>query len=253
MALPLELLKRIPPRTKVTAEQLHKQLQAGGINRNLRTIQRQLKAIAEHFDIERDDRDKPYGYRWKEMAKGFSLPGLGPSESLILAPAEQQLKQLLPANLMKSMDGFFTQARRNLDPTSGAVREREWLKKVRVVSVTQPLLPPKLKSNVFEAVSDALYNNRWLWIDYRNAGGSNTKADVMPLGLTLQGPRAYLICRFPNSDRERNVALHRIQSVKVTTLTFDRPKEFDLARHDGDGMSQRLTATSTYPGLSSIA
>lgn len=231
----LELLQRIPPRAMVTAEDLHRQLKAAGIERDLRTIQRQLTALTEHFDIERIDRSRPYRYRWKEKAKGLSLPGLGPRESLILALAEQQLKQLLPTSLMKSMEGFFAQARRNLDPTSNAVREREWLKKVRVVSATQPLLPPKLKPGVFEAVSDALYGNRWLAIDYMNSAGGRTTSDIMPLGLAQQGPRMYLVCRFRGYDDNRILALNRIQSAKVTTLPFDRPKDFDLAKYDADG------------------
>jgi hypothetical protein len=42
--------------------------------RDLSTVQRQLEMLTEHYDIERDDRSKPYGYRWKESAKGLSLP-----------------------------------------------------------------------------------------------------------------------------------------------------------------------------------
>lgn len=235
VAMALELLQRIPPRAMVTAEDLHRQLKAAGIERDLRTIQRQLTALTEHFDIERIDRSRPYRYRWKEKAKGLSLPGLGPRESLILALAEQQLKQLLPTSLMKSMEGFFAQARRNLDPTSNAVREREWLKKVRVVSATQPLLPPKLKPGVFEAVSDALYGNRWLSVDYMNSAGGRTTSDIMPLGLAQQGPRMYLVCRFRGYDDNRILALNRIQSARATTLAFDRPKNFDLAKYDADG------------------
>jgi len=234
VAIALELLQRIPPRAMVTAEDLCRQLQAAGIDRDLRTIQRQLTALTERFDIERIDRNKPYRYRWKEKARGFSLPGLGPQESLILALAEQQLKQLLPAKLMKSMEGFFAQARRNLDPTSRAVREREWLRKVRVVSTTQSLLPPKLKPGVFEAASDALYGNRWLSIDYINSTGGRTSSDIMPLGLAQQGPRMYLVCRFRGYDDNRILALNRIQSAKTTTLTFDRPKDFDLEKYDAD-------------------
>lgn len=232
--LALELLRRIPPRAPITAEALHGQLEAAGLKRDLRTIQRQLKALCQHFDIECLDQDKPYGYRWKEKAKGFSLPSLGPRESLILALAEQQLKPLLPTMLLKSMESFFAQARRNLDPTTSSVLERQWLNKVRVVSTTQPLLPPKLQPGVFEAVSDALYANKWLWIDYQNASGHRTKSDVMPLGLAQQGERLYLACRFQGFNHERNVAMHRIKAAKATDLLFDRPRDFDFDKYDGD-------------------
>lgn len=153
----------------------------------------------------------------------------------MLCLAEQHLRPLLPANLMNSMDGFFSQARKNLAPFTNAKREREWLTKVRVVSTTQPLLPPKIKPGVFEQVSNALYANQWLAVDYENASGKRTKADVMPLGLAQQGTRLYLVCRFEGFDEERSLALHRIHSAQASTLTFERPKDFNLEKFDNDG------------------
>jgi predicted DNA-binding transcriptional regulator YafY len=231
----LELLRRIPRKRKVSAPELREQLREFGMERDLRTIQRQLDMLCEHFDIERDERSKPYGYCWKEKARGMSVPMLSEQESLLLTLAQQHLRNLLPASLMKSMDGFFTQARGNLGPASHARREREWLSKVRVVSNTQPLLPPKLNSGVFEQVSNALYNNRWLEVSYKNAAGKCTNAEVMPLGLAQQGPSLYLVCRFPGYDNERSLALHRVISARATTLGFERPKEFSLAKYDDDG------------------
>lgn len=233
--LVLELLRRIPRNWKVSAEQLRKQLAEAGIERDLRTIQRQLEMLSLHFDIERDDRNKPYGYRWKERAKGMALPMLSEQESLLLTLAEQHLRNLLPAALMKSMDGFFVQARTNLGPHANSKREREWLSKVRVVSTTQPLLPPKIRPGVFEEVSNALYANRWLSIEYKNAAGKRSNAEVMPLGLAQQGPRLYLVCRYRDFENERSLALHRVLSAKASTLTFERPKEFDLQKYDDDG------------------
>jgi predicted DNA-binding transcriptional regulator YafY len=233
--LALELLRRIPRSGKVSSTQLHRQLKDAGIERELRTIQRQLEMLSEHFDIERDEHSKPYGYRWKEQAKGLALPMLSEQESLLLTLAEQHLRNLLPASLMKSMEGFFGQARSNLEPRGNIKREREWLSKVRVVSTTQPLLPPKLKPGVFEEVSNALFNNLWLSLIYRNAGGKQTNADVMPLGLAQQGTRLYLVCRYRDFENERSLALHRIVSAKSSTLTFERPRGFDLQRYDDDG------------------
>lgn len=234
--LALELLKRIPRSRKVSAPELHAQLADTPVARDLRTVQRQLEMLSEHFDIERDDRSKPYGYRWKEQARGLSLPALTAQESLLLTLAEQHLRNLLPASLMNAMAGFFKQARNNLNGSdSHAKREREWLDKVRVVSTSQPLIPPKIKPEVFQEVSHALYGNHWLEVEYRNAAGKNTKADVMPLGLAQQGPRLYLVCRYKGFDNERSLALHRIVSARASALTFERPKEFDLQQYDDDG------------------
>lgn len=230
-----ELLRRIPKSRSITATELHQQLAEAGFERDMRTIQRQLETLSEYFDLDRDDSSKPYRYRWKEFAKGLSLPSLSPQESLLLSLAEQHLSSLLPAKLMKSMEGFFAQARRQLDEKSTPQRDREWLKKVRVVSTSQPLLPPKIGADVFDQVSNALYGNQWLEVDYRNASGKRTKTRVMPLGLAQQGPRMYLVCRFDGYDNERSLAVHRIVSARASTLTFERPKEFDLKKYDDDG------------------
>ena len=231
----LELLRRIPRQQKITATNLHRQLQEAGLNKGLRTVQRQLKLLSERFDIECDDRERPYGYRWIEQAQGFCVPRLGLQDSLLLTLAEQYLRAILPARLMKSMEGFFSQARYELGHHDGQRPEQEWLSKVRIVDTTQPLLPPKIKPDVFETVSNALYENKWLKLKYENAEGWRGNYRVMPLGLAQQGPRLYLVCRFEGFDNERSLALHRIISAEASTMGFERPPEFDLKKYDNDG------------------
>ena len=233
--LALELLRRIPRNRKISATELHEQLCSAGLQRDLRTIQRQLEMLSTQFDIERDDRSKPYGYRWKERANGLSVPMLSEQESLLLTLAEQYLQKLLPASLMKSMDGFFAQARSNLASSEKSGQARDWLSKVRVIGTTQPLLPPSIKPGVFESVSNALYGDHWLRIDYKNANGKVNSAEVMPLGLAQQGPRLYLVCRYGGYDNERSLALHRLQKAEISSMRFERPKEFRLDRYDDDG------------------
>jgi predicted DNA-binding transcriptional regulator YafY len=233
--LTIELLHRIPRNSKITAPDLQVQLAAAGYQRDLRTIQRHLRQIVEHFDVECDERGKPYGYRWKEKAKGLSLPGINQQESLLLALAEQHLRHLLPPKLMASMEGYFRQARGNLLDKRKANLEKQWLDKVRVVSTNQPLMAPDVDGEIFSQVGDALYNNQWLKIIYRNAKGKETAARVMPLGLAQQGVHLFLVCRFDGYDNERNLALHRFISAEAGTMTFERPQEFDLRRYDDDG------------------
>ena len=231
----LELLRRIPRQHKITARELHGQLRGAGLKKGLRTVQRQLKLLSRHFDIECDDREKPYGYRWKQQSDGFCIPRLGLQDSLLLTLAEQYLRAILPAKLMKSMEGFFTQARYELEYHGGQRPEQEWLSKVRIVDTTQPLLPPKIRDGVLESVSNALYENKWLKLKYENADGKRGNYRVMPLGLAQQGPRLYLVCRFEGFDNERSLALHRIISAQVSTMGFERPPEFDLKKYDDDG------------------
>lgn len=233
--LALELLKRIPRKSYVTASDLHKQLQAAGIHRTKRTIERQLEALVDEFDIECDNRTRPFGFRWKSHAKGLSLPMLNEQESLLLALAQKYLLNLLPATVMRSLDSFFYQAKANLVGASDWAPEAEWLSKVLVVDVTQPLLPPTIDSEVFDAVTVALFKNLWLTIEYENAAHRFAEYRVMPLGLAQQGPRLYLVCRFDKYDNERSLALHRIRKATASSIEFTRPVDFSREKYDADG------------------
>lgn len=231
VALTLELLRRIPRRSLITASELQQQLSQAGFVRDLRTIQRQLESLTEQFEIERDDRSKPYGYRWKERAPSLAIPTLSAQDALLLSLAEQQLRQLLPTRLMSSMDGFFAEARAMLSSHASASKERDWLSKVRVVSETQPLLPPKISSQVFAEVSTALFEDCWLDLTYRNQLGKRTQSRVMPLGLAQQGVRLYLICRFQGYVDDRALALHRMEQAQSSGLRFERPRDFSLQNY----------------------
>lgn len=234
----LALLKNIPSRHKITSVQLRERLMESGIERDLRSIQRQLDALCQNFDIECDRSSKPYGYRWKENAKGFSIPGLTEQESLLLMLAKEHLNHLLPASLMKSMSGFFEQARRNLygDYSSGSHKpESRWLKKVRVVSNSVPMLPPTIAKDVFEELSSAVYKDQWLDITYSNAKGQTKQTQVMPLGIAQQGQRLFVPCIFQGFSDVRLITVHRISHAKNTGLPFERPKDFDLQAYDDMG------------------
>ncbi|MDD2713223.1 MAG: WYL domain-containing protein [Simplicispira sp.] len=236
----MEILKRIPRQRRVTAAELQKQLAAHGYERNIRTLQRHLDTLSSAFAVERDERSKPFGYRWMEQAPALSLPGLTAQESLLLQLAQAHLQALLPPRLMRSMEPYFEQAGRNLDASAlpedtQAHSARQWLRKVRVVPTSQPLLPPRIDPEVFEEVTSALQDNRWLQVHYRNAAQQERDACVMPLGLVQQGTSLYLVCRFEGYDNERNLALHRMASAQALLRNFSYPDNFDLARYEADG------------------
>lgn len=233
------ILRRIPRAGRITAQRLRDQLAAEGMHRDVRPIQRHLEALSAdpELGLERDDSSKPYGYRWAKGARGFSVMSLTPQEALLLRLAERQLKSLLPAKLMKSMDGIFEQAFRQLNEQSPSNSEKEWPGKVRVVSATQPMLPPKIDPAVFEEVSNALYCNLWLEMEYQDAKGKQTRSKVMPLGLVQQEQRLYLVCRyFDGHEEDRCLPLHRFRKAQASTQGFERPADFSLQKAEEAGL-----------------
>lgn len=228
----IELLRIIPRRRFVTAQQAHQSLEAAGFARDLRSVQRLLDLISLNFPIERDMRSRPYGYRWMEQAKGLNLPLLSPQEALLLQLAQAHLAEFLPTNLLRTLQPLLTSADYTLLPTSA---ERRWLKKVRRVPTTQPLISSPLPTGVFAAVSDALFYEHKLRITYSNARREKREAVVCPLGLAQQGPRLYLVCRFEGYKNERIIALARVYTAQMLDETFAYPADFDLRRYDGEG------------------
>ena len=98
-----------------------------------------------------------------------------------------------------------------------------------------PLLPPSIDQNVFETISEALYQDKILNIEYYNSKQENKSAQIMPLGLAQQGKRLYLVCQFDGYEDVRNVAVHRVKKATISTFTFKRPVEFRLSQYDADG------------------
>lgn len=232
LVMTLELLKRIPASRWVTIKdvQAELELQDSRFIRSERNYQKMFRNLVNEGLIDEDASSKPHHFKTNETSKRLTVRNLNAKESLLLTLAEQQLRSLLPSKLMKCMDSFFTEARSQLSEKSSAQLEREWLTKVRTMSTTQPMLPPKVDPNVFQQVSDALFSNQWLDLTYKSATTKKaTDYKVMPLGLIQQGQRMYLACRFDGYDDDRSLALHRIFSAKASTLQFQRPKDFDLS------------------------
>lgn len=247
LVMTLELLKRIPASRWVTIKDLQAELQEQDARfiRSERNYQKMFRKLVNEGLIDEDDSSKPHRFKSNETSKRLTVRNLNAKEALLLTLAEQQLRPLLPAKLMKSMDSFFVEARSQLSEKAPAQLEREWLAKVRTISTTQPLLPPKVDGEVFQQVSDALFGNQWLDLTYKSANGKKEKNyKVMPLGLVQQGPRMYLACRFDGYDDNRSLALHRMLSAKASTLNFERPKDFDL-----DNLNEDLSFSDGPPKM----
>lgn len=235
LVLVIEILKRIPRHQKVTAKEIQQQLEAIDIRRDIRTVQRNLDMLTKHFDLIKDDRVKPYGYSWKKDSKGLTISQLSPQESLVLSLAEDYLSNLLPSTVLDSLNGFFQSAKYNLNPSLSPKERQWWKEKVRVVSETMPLLKPEINKAVFDEISEALYHDRLLTLEYYNAKPEKKIAQVMPLGLAQQGNRLYLVCRFDGYNNERSIAIHRVNKAIKSTFTFKRPDNFNLRQYDADG------------------
>ncbi|MDN3683555.1 hypothetical protein QW180_02815 [Vibrio sinaloensis] len=75
-----------------------------GITRDIRTIQRNLDVVVQYLDVDKDTRNKPYGYS-RRLTSSFVL---GPRESIVLQLAKAMISDALPDQLHYAVESAFS-------------------------------------------------------------------------------------------------------------------------------------------------
>lgn len=226
----IEILSRIPRTHFITSSQLLENLAAAGIEVRMRKLQRYMATICEYdqFGIECDKRSRPYGYRRTVKGTTIAATQLSANESLLLRLAQEHMRFLMPPSLSRSLSPLFEAASSNFSESGAGTPQEAWLKKIAVVSGTIPMIAPNIKPRIFDDVSEALFREVKLEIEYRNTAEKTVTGIVSPLGLVQQDVRLYLVCRFDGFDNIRHLALHRLTDTRLTELASERPKDFTL-------------------------
>ena len=232
----LRILSKLSVHRKYSSADILTALKADGVEIEKRALQRALQTMVAsgELPIECDDASVPYGYKLTRQAAHMRFGELSANDLLLLRLAKENLRYQLPPKLMQSMAGLFDDADyffadRSDNPNAA------WLKKVRVVNTSMSFLPPKIKPDILEAVSDALYDNTILRIDYVNKERQKLSARVKPVALVQQGVRLYLVCQFEGYDNYRHLALHRMTRAERTGFSFEPPADFNLEKYDAEG------------------
>ena len=259
----LAIISLIPrePRSITTQEVLDKLNNEMGIESRLRTVQRDLLELYDvptlglrYYEGEErtrppqslDDEDqggrKPSNQikRWyiSRVVSGLEIPSMDPSAATVLKLAERYLKGLLPAAVLENIDLYLKRATAVLEKPG---RPREWLDSVAMVPKALPLLPPKERPEVANAVFQAIKNNHQLEVSSYTRNSPDTPKDyvINPLGIVLRDSSTYLVWTAVGDPEERlkEFVLHRIVAAKELETMRDIPVGFDLARfiHDQQG------------------
>ncbi|HIF6035959.1 hypothetical protein [Vibrio alginolyticus] len=125
LELILAIYNLIPYNKKITAKQIQAQLSPLGLQRSLRTIQRNLSAICAMFpDVMVDDRDKPFGY---QKAETLALSTTA-HEAVLLYWLIESTKHQLPNSLTSLLDNFLS----GIAPENIKDIQSHWSSKVHV-------------------------------------------------------------------------------------------------------------------------
>jgi predicted DNA-binding transcriptional regulator YafY len=212
----LRLLPTKPP--GITSRELVEKLEREGFTVTKRTVERDLAELSTIFGIACNDKGMPYGWHWMK-GEYADLPGLSVSDAVSLRLVEDLLRPLLPSAMLESLEARFGQAKAKLAELSADNPNAKWADKVRYVSPSMPLIPPKVDSGVLNEVHDALLIERQIEVEYKKASGEQKAYRLHPLGLVQRGQITYLVATAFDYQDERLYALHRIISVK----TLDEP------------------------------
>ena len=246
-----EMLKLLPQRgSGTTSSELTRRLADAGFEVDKRTVERDLIKLSALFPIVADERSKPYGWRWSDDAR-IDLPSIELSEALSLKLMEQFLKPMLPASMVRTLEGRFRLAADKLATLGSGNRASRWINKVKVVTPSLNLMPPTIATGVLESVQEALLADEQIDLSYRSTGDDQHKLlRIHPLGLIQRGQITYVVATVFDYGDARLLAVHRIKSAERTGLSAHRPKGFTLdnyiasgAMEFGDAEEMQLVAT----------
>lgn len=230
----LRLMPRYPH--KITARSILEKLEVAGFKVTKRTIERDLNELSSAFPLALDDRDKPYGWSWQKDAPSFDLPGISANEALTLVMVEQHLTNLLPKSTIAVLEPYFKTAHKYLDVTTSSKTVKSWLNKVRTVQPNQALLPPNIRPDVHQVISEALLLDQQVEIEYSRRGESKPSTyRIHPLALIQRGGLIYLYVRFFDYEEIKIIAMHRINTVKLLDVPSDIPNGFDIDHEIAQG------------------
>lgn len=223
----LRVLQMIPRAPKSTdTDTIKKTLNLENDKSAMRTLQRDLNDLEGlGFGLECITTSKPYRWRFLENADAVLVPGLDPQAALALRLAELHLERMLPKQTLRAIQPHLQAARKALDGKPAA----RWLDKVRLISRSQPLLPPKQNGDVVAAVHEALLEGVQLDIRYHAKAKDQTREmNVHPLGLVHRDSLAYLIATARDYSDPLLLPLHRILAATKLDTKAKVLKGFDL-------------------------
>lgn len=222
----LTILKYLPEApSSITTIELKNKLERDGLHAPLRTIQRDLDCLSNHYNISRNETFRPHS--WCRV-KGLhpSAIEMTPSTALALSLTKQFLQGLLPSQLKNNLDSFFDQAELKLANTP---KLASWTKCVASIPAGFQPLAPHIDPLIMPPLEQALMEGLRLLIFYRPRSVNQPKHyRINPLALVTRGTTIYLIATLADNDAFRHFALHRVQSAERLLEMRKIPLDFEL-------------------------
>lgn len=222
------MLRAIPrhPR-RIDAPTIHGQLRDLGMVVSLRTVQRDLNALAQTFPLDFDE-SKPQGWCWRPGAGQLEIPSMDAHAALTFNLVEDYMQNLLPRSTLSHMAPWFDAAQGVAISQVSTVTK--WRDKLRVIPHTLNKVPASIDSEIQATIYNGLLAEKQLQVTYRaiTTGKEAKSYPVHPLGLVVMEQVVYLVCTVKDYQDARFLALHRIDAAELLEANSARPASFDI-------------------------
>lgn len=224
------ILRAVPryPR-RVDAPSIRGQLAERGMNVTLRTVQRDLNALARAFPLD-FDQSKPQGWCWRQGAGQLEIPSMDVHAALTFNLVEQYMQNLLPRSTLSHMAPWFDAAQGVVHSQASTVTK--WRDKLRVVPHTLNKVPAPIDPAIQRTIYEGLLNERQLLVTYQaiTSGNEAKTYPLHPLGLVVMEQVVYLVATVKDYQDPRFLAMHRINAAQLLPAEAVKPADFDIDR-----------------------
>ena len=222
------MLRAIPrhPR-RVDTPTIHARLIDLGMVVSLRTVQRDLNALATSFPLDFDE-SKPQGWCWRQGASQLEVPSMDAHAALTFNLVEQYMQNLLPRSTLSHMAPWFEASQGVASSQASTVMR--WRDKLRVISHTLSKIPAPINPDIQATIYNGLLNERQIKVTYRaiTTGMEAKSYPVHPLGLVVMEQVVYLVCTVKDYQDARFLAVHRIDSAQLLETGAIKPASFEI-------------------------
>ena len=195
---------------------------------SLRTMQRDLERLSSIFPISCIERGRGKYWFWTEKDALTQIPDMGQPTALALRMAEEYLQAVLPPPTLKLLRPYFRYARAVLADTKFGA----WASKVRIIHRGPDLIPPAVRTEVHDAVYEALLGGKQIRVMYRRRGSTTPiERFLHPAGLVTRTGIVYLVASVGDYSDLRHFALHRMTGAQVLAEKARPASGFSLDRH----------------------
>jgi predicted DNA-binding transcriptional regulator YafY len=208
-----------------------------GYKVNIRSVQRDLKAFnGTNGLLDETDPSNNSRQLWKVHSFDFSSPSeLDDTGALAMVIAQKQLALAAPPQINASLKGAFERAEKLLKRVN--TEASRWYQRVRVISPSHFLKPPKLNKDVYDCIRDAALRNAVVTFSYKKHSHDEAKGIVATgLGLFYRETVAYFIAFDHEENKIKHYPISRIEEANQSiSAQPQHVNEFNIDEFEKNG------------------